>query len=233
MFAKPRPKKDGLGAPPPKRRRRTDYAIEEINFDDTARADYLTGFHKRKVQRQKDAQEIAAQKAREEKIEFRKHLREQRQQAVEDHVQQVNDALRTARLAGGEVDEDDEEYDEEWSGIADEDNQPEFVNHEEEYIDEDRFTTVTVEAVNVDRDGMHRLDGRADEDDNSDRSNDGEEDGDGDATGDKGGKVKDGEKESGKDKKKKVWPKKSKKVKFRYENKIERQMSKSKQKRKR
>lgn len=74
MFAKPRPKKDALSAPPPKRRRKADYAIEEINFDDTARADYLTGFHKRKVQRQKQAQEVAAQKAREERIEFRKHV---------------------------------------------------------------------------------------------------------------------------------------------------------------
>lgn len=144
-------------------------------------------------------------------------------------MHQVNEALRAARLAGGEADENDDGEDDEWGGIADEDRPPEFVNHEEEYIDEDRFTTVTVEAVNVDRDGMHRLDGHADEDDNSDNSSEAGEDGDGDATGGNGsGK---GEKETGKDKKK-VWPKK-KKTKFRYENKIERQMSKQRQKRKR
>jgi ribosomal RNA-processing protein 17 len=72
MFAHPRPKK-GLG-PPPSKKRKTVHAVEEISFDKDARAEYLTGFHKRKQARIKHAQQIAAEKARQEKIEMRKQV---------------------------------------------------------------------------------------------------------------------------------------------------------------
>lgn len=72
MFAKPRIRKT---APPPPKKRKTVHAIEEITFDKDARAEYLTGFRKRKQARIKHAQEIAEQKAREERIEIRKQVR--------------------------------------------------------------------------------------------------------------------------------------------------------------
>ncbi len=72
MFAQPRAKKGAL--PPSSKKRKTVHAVEEISFDNDARAEYLTGFHKRKVQRQKQAQEIAAERARQDKIEFRKQV---------------------------------------------------------------------------------------------------------------------------------------------------------------
>ena len=78
MFAKPRPKKSPL-PPAPSKKRKAAHTIEEISFDNTARADYLTGFHKRKVQRQKHAQEEAAKRARQERIELRKQVRVLRQ----------------------------------------------------------------------------------------------------------------------------------------------------------
>ena len=51
------------------------HAIEEISFDTDARSEYLTGFHKRKLQRIKNAQEQAAKREREEKVQFRKQVR--------------------------------------------------------------------------------------------------------------------------------------------------------------
>jgi ribosomal RNA-processing protein 17 len=75
MFAKPRPKKPLL--PPPSKKRKTTHSIEEIAFDDGARQEYLTGFHKRKQQRIKLAQEEAAKRARQERIETRKQVRDQ------------------------------------------------------------------------------------------------------------------------------------------------------------
>lgn len=57
---------------PPKKRRKSVPTIEEIQFDASAREDYLTGFHKRKLQRIKNAKEEAAKKEREEKIQARK-----------------------------------------------------------------------------------------------------------------------------------------------------------------
>jgi ribosomal RNA-processing protein 17 len=72
MFVQPRPKKSPL--PPPNKKRKTTSIIEEISFDNDARQEFLTGFHKRKLQRSKLAQEQAANKAREEKIELRKQV---------------------------------------------------------------------------------------------------------------------------------------------------------------
>ena len=58
--------------PPPKKKRKTVPTIEEIKFDINAREDYLSGFHKRKLQRAKHAKEEAAKRDREAKIEARK-----------------------------------------------------------------------------------------------------------------------------------------------------------------
>lgn len=49
--------------------------IEEIQFDASAREDYLTGFHKRKLQRIKNAKEETTKKEREERIQARKLVR--------------------------------------------------------------------------------------------------------------------------------------------------------------
>ena len=62
--------------PPPLKRRKIERSNrpEEIQFDSAARADYLTGFHKRKQARIKHAQEIAAKKEREDRIRDRKEV---------------------------------------------------------------------------------------------------------------------------------------------------------------
>lgn len=72
IIVRPRPKKNVL--PRPVKKRKIDHKIEEINFDFGARADYLSGFHKRKVQRAKQAQLEAAKKEREERISLRKQV---------------------------------------------------------------------------------------------------------------------------------------------------------------
>jgi ribosomal RNA-processing protein 17 len=126
---------------------------------------------------------------------------------LEEHVEAVNRALR--EVEGGSTEDGTE--DEVWGGIEDDEkeNAPELVDHEEEYIDEDRYTTVTVEAVDVSKEGLLRL---AD-DDSSEETMEAE------AT------LADKEVNG-----KKKWPKKPKKKKFRYESKAERKMTRAKQK---
>ncbi|KAF5605455.1 nucleolar 12 [Fusarium pseudocircinatum] len=203
MFAKPRPKKSIL--PPPSKKRKMTSAVEEVNFDFEARQEYLTGFHKRKQQRIKNAQEEAAKRARQEKLELRKQIREERKRDVEEHVQTVNRLLQESAAAGAVEQESDEE-DGEWDGFPD---QPELdiVDHEEEYIDEDRYTTVTVESVSVTRDGLHKP--QVDDKDNEEDK--------------KVEEPKDDQKA-----KSRREPKKKKK-KFRYETKFERQLTDKKQ----
>lgn len=73
FITKPRVKKD---VPlPPSKKRKVFHAVEEVNFDFDARSDYLTGFRKRKLERIKKAQEIAAEKERQERIKLRKQVR--------------------------------------------------------------------------------------------------------------------------------------------------------------
>lgn len=83
------------------------------------------------------------------------------------------------------------------------------MDHEEEYIDEDRYTTVTVEAVDVSKEGLTKVG----EEDSSNETAEAD--------------PKPVEKEASK---KKVWPKKERKKKFRYESKAERKFTRTKQK---
>ncbi|OIW30348.1 hypothetical protein CONLIGDRAFT_644349 [Coniochaeta ligniaria NRRL 30616] len=211
MFAKPRVKKGLLTAPTKKRKR--GHALEEINYDPDARAEYLTGFRKRKLQRIKVAKELAAEQERQDKIRARKQMRDERKKAVEDHVETVNRLLKEARKAGtSDTESENDSDDDAFGGFEDEPIQP--VDLEEEYIDEDRYTTVTIEAVNVDKDGMHKPDAEDDDDDK-----DGE-----------GKNVEGAKSGSAPEKTKKEWPKKPKKKKFRYGTKIERKLTEVKRK---
>jgi ribosomal RNA-processing protein 17 len=234
MFAQPRIRKSAL-VPPPKKRK-TAHTIEEITFDKDARAEYLTGFHKRKQARIKHAQEVAEQRARQERIEMRKQvwksrwcgisslltrwvqIREERKQAVEEHVQAINQILREAEHAGtGE--RNGNSSDEEWGGLSDTEVPEAPIDVEEEYIDEDKYTTVTVEAVSVDRDGLHKPELNQPSEDEGSAQGDGGAEQDQEEKGNGGKRPKD--------------PKKTKKKKFRYENKFERDVEARKQRAKR
>lgn len=82
-------------------------------------------------------------------------MREDRKKEVEDHVKMVNKLLEESGAIPRTEDDEDEEEDEEWGGFPDRPN-VEMLDHEEEYIDEDRYTTVTVESVSVSRDGLEK-----------------------------------------------------------------------------
>lgn len=84
-------------------------------------------------------------------------IREERKTDLEKHVKEVNTLL--AQANGGLVTEEDR--DEEAGETADvfeglEDPLP-VVDHEDEYIDEDKYTTVTVEEVDISRDGLSKV----------------------------------------------------------------------------
>ncbi|KAL2197656.1 nucleolar protein 12-domain-containing protein [Corynascus similis CBS 632.67] len=212
MFAQPRIRK---APPPPPKKRKVAHAIEEITFDKDARTEYLTGFHKRKQARIKHAQQIAEQKAREERIAIRKQIREERKQAVEDHVQAINKILREAEHAGT-ADLNEEDSEDAWGGFSDNDVAEPPIDLEEEYIDEDKYTTVTVEAVSVDRDGLYKPELERPAGDNGSEQEGASE-----------------EKDSQKDGLNRPKDQKKKKKKFRYENKFEREVEARKQRAKR
>jgi ribosomal RNA-processing protein 17 len=130
-------------------------------------------------------------------------LREERTAELKQHVAAVNALLHDVEYPV----EDGE--DGEWGGIEDDPVEIEPVDHEEEYIDEDKYTTVTVEAVDVSKEGLQKV-ANEDEDEVEEKTF-----------------VKPFDKD---DKGKKVWPKKVRKKKFTYESKAERKFTKNKQK---
>ena len=211
--------------PPPTKRRRVDpNAVEEISFDLSARQEYLTGFHKRKVQRTKAAQEAAQRRAKEELLDHRKKVRQERRADLERHVQEVNAYFRPEQheTAYKGVDGDEEDT---ISHKSEEEEVPvhiEPVDHEAEYIDEDKYTSVVVEEMDVTRDGLRK----AQEDSGSNEADRAKE-----VAAEPTEKPKPEKRKWTKDKPKDSAAKaKTKKKKFRYEGKAERRMTREKEK---
>lgn len=132
-------------------------------------------------------------------------LREERKKELEDHVEAVNRAVKEAE--GLFADPETEE--EVWNGIEEEEVVTEPIDHEEEYIDEDKYTTVTVEAVDVSKEGLQKVV---------------------DLEESEGSDAEAPPLVETEDKEKKQWPKKIRKKKFRYESKVERKVTRAKQK---
>lgn len=140
-------------------------------------------------------------------------MRKQRKEDLEKHVSEVNRLVRQANPDLSSADEasgtDSDGEEDQWNGIPD--AIPEDINQEDEYIDEDKYTTVTIETVGISKHGFER------------GGKGGDSDGEG---GDEDG-----------EKKKRVWTKekpktakpKKKKIKFRYETKAERKAERVKQ----
>ena len=140
-------------------------------------------------------------------------MRDDRRREAEEHVQNVNRMLKGSAAAGAIEEEElleENGESEAWEGFPDQADLG-LVGEEEEYLDEDRFTTVTVESVSISRDGLEKSAIReTEEPEHSTPKTD-----DGDTAPDAS-----------------QAPKKKKK-KFRYETKFERQLGQNKQRIKR
>lgn len=128
-------------------------------------------------------------------------------------MEAVNALLVEAKTPG--IDDGHDSKDEVWNGILD-GHLIEPIDHEAEYIDEDRYTTVTVEAVDVSKEGLHKV--VEDDDTEEEHGNPRDLMAHADTA------------EMKAETSKKIWPKKTRKKKFRYESKVERKVTRGKQK---
>lgn len=139
-------------------------------------------------------------------------MRDERKLEVEQHVESVKRLLRESGAIADPVEQEEpaaEHAPDEWHGLPDKPDL-DVVDQEDEYVDEDRYTTVTIESVSVSRDGLSKPPRPRDHD---------EEDVD-EEDAQRGQEAGDTSKAPSK-------PKKRKK-KFRYETKIERQLTERK-----
>ncbi|EED83047.1 predicted protein [Postia placenta Mad-698-R] len=114
--------------------------IKEVVFDDGARREFLTGFHKRKLQKKEVAKKKAQDREKQERLEAR---REKRQLLAERAAQNV---AEVEKAYGGHI-EDGDGSDTEWSGLEGNLASPDKGKgkaQEEEYEYEEEVATVTV-----------------------------------------------------------------------------------------
>ncbi|VEU20174.1 DEKNAAC101061 [Brettanomyces naardenensis] len=86
------------------------HRVDEVTFDKEKRIDFLTGFHKRKLQRKKHAQELAEEQNKQQRIEERAKIREERKERVQlrlAELQKIGDSIKV-----DDEDDDDEETEE-------------------------------------------------------------------------------------------------------------------------
>lgn len=101
------------------------FGTDEVSFNKDDRLDYLTGFHKRKLQRQKKAREFNQEQERLARIEERKNVREERKRQLDERLRDFKKGLNLS-VSDEEQDEDqiekedEQEEVEEWNGFADE-----------------------------------------------------------------------------------------------------------------
>lgn len=138
---------------------------------------------------------------------------------------EVNLLIREANVASDSSEQENEGEEDSWDGI--EENHEPLVDHEDEYMDEDRFTTVTVEAVDVSKDGLQKAIG---DEESENRGSDTER------PDIKPQRVTALQGRAGSEKAKRIWTKdppsgpRKRKKKFRYENKAERKATRYKEK---
>ncbi|KAG5649759.1 hypothetical protein H0H81_002144 [Sphagnurus paluster] len=109
--------------------------IKEIIFDDDARRDFLTGFHKRKLAKADAARKKAIEREKQERLENRREQRRMLRERALENAAEVESAYHA--LLGVP----DNEVDDDWKGISWEDKGKQ---KEEEYEDEEITATVTV-----------------------------------------------------------------------------------------
>ncbi|KAK6456766.1 nucleolar protein 12-domain-containing protein [Scheffersomyces xylosifermentans] len=102
------------------------HRVEEVVFDKESREEYLTGFHKRKVQRQKKAQEYIKEQERLARIEERRQMREERKKDMENQLKDFNETVK--KITTFDVSDDE---DEKWTGFDENEQDSDDSSNEE------------------------------------------------------------------------------------------------------
>ncbi|KAK6460630.1 nucleolar protein 12-domain-containing protein [Scheffersomyces coipomensis] len=93
------------------------HAVDEVVFDKDSREEYLTGFHKRKLQRQKKAQEYIKEQERIARVDERKKMRDERKKDLENQLKQFQETVKKISTLDDSDDEEEKVEKEEWKGF--------------------------------------------------------------------------------------------------------------------
>lgn len=115
------------------------YGVDEVVFDKESRQEYLTGFHKRKLERKKKAQEFHKEQERLAKIEDRKQTREEKQRNFEEQLSQFAAAKGLTAEVNGNVGSNDSENEDEWTGFGGNDEEKDSQNEKLDSSDDEQL----------------------------------------------------------------------------------------------
>lgn len=116
------------------------YGVDEVVFDKDSRQEYLTGFHKRKLERKKKAQQFHKEQERLAKIEERKQTRDEKQRNFEEQLSQ----FAAAKGLDAQVNEDsegknDRGNEDEWTGFGGDDEEKDGQNEKLDSSDDENL----------------------------------------------------------------------------------------------
>lgn len=126
----------------------------ELTFDEKARAEYLTGFRKRKQERKQAGREYLAKKAKEEQLAARKELREARKEKAVENVREQRKAFGLEAEGESDLDVAGNSDDEDENIDDDEDVVPQI--QEEEYDSDEHHTHVVVESFDPEQEAFEK-----------------------------------------------------------------------------
>ena len=89
----PRPNREILTGGKRYKEKKQKNRVQEVVFDKEKRTDYLTGFHKRKLERKKKAQAYLEEQAKKDRLEERARIREERKLQVQKKLAEMKEAM--------------------------------------------------------------------------------------------------------------------------------------------
>ncbi|TKY88095.1 hypothetical protein EX895_002805 [Sporisorium graminicola] len=126
----------------------------EVVFDDKARAEYLTGFRKRKQERKQAGRDYLAKKAKEEQLATRKELRNARKEKAAENVREQRKAFGLDAEGESDLDKAADADSDGGEDIDDEDAVPQI--HQEEYDSDQHHTHVVVESFDPEQEAFEK-----------------------------------------------------------------------------
>ncbi|KAH9940428.1 nucleolar protein 12-domain-containing protein [Epithele typhae] len=120
------------------KRRAKKEQLKEIVFDDSARRDFLTGFHKRKVQKKEAAKQKAMEREKQDRLEARREHRKLIAEQAKKNAEQAERAYR------GTPEDGDDSGAESSGSVVSNRKAGAAPEEQEEYEDEEQLATVTV-----------------------------------------------------------------------------------------
>ena len=123
--------------------------VDEVVFNTESRIEYLTGFHKRKVERKKKAEAFNKEQDRLNRIEERRQIREERQKTIQEQLEKYNALIREE--AKSDSDDDEETNDKKKKAVKlKEENENENENEQDDSYDSDQNDQNDQNKVDID-----------------------------------------------------------------------------------